>query len=100
MQLPRNLLAVCYFAIFGSVAAAEPWQPLVPLTATATGGITLAAAAGGALLAQSPGPANSTYVATASSPMGNLAALRLEVLTDPSLPANHSGQVSHFNMIN
>jgi Protein of unknown function (DUF1553)/Protein of unknown function (DUF1549) len=76
----------------------EAWQPLVLETYTTTLGGTLTRQPDGSLLAGVPFPDTNAYVLTAASPIPSVTALRLELLTDPSLPLMGPGCAANGNL--
>lgn len=77
----------------------HPFTVLAPDAATAEGGSRLALLKDDTVLACGPLPDQDTYVIEAPAPFHHLAGLRLEVLTDPSLPEQGPGRPSHANFV-
>ncbi|MFO0893447.1 MAG: PSD1 and planctomycete cytochrome C domain-containing protein [Phycisphaerales bacterium] len=75
------------------------WTPLHPVAAAASGGVLLAVQPDHSVLASGPNPETGTYEFTFVDPAGRADALRVEVLTDPSLPDNGPGRSSHRNVV-
>ncbi len=74
------------------------WKLLEPRTFVSAGGTTLTLQADGSLLAGGSRPERDTYTITADVPLSTLTALRLEVMTDPSLPKNGPGRQDNGNL--
>jgi hypothetical protein len=81
------------------LAAVRPeWNVLTPQTFTATNGTILSPQPDGSLLAGGNRPERDTYTITFEAPTEQVTALRLEVLTDPSLPHNGPGRQDNGNL--
>jgi hypothetical protein len=65
---------------------------LTPLTALASNGATLSIQGDNSILASGTSPTESVYTITAATPLTSITGLRLQVLEDPSLPANGPGR--------
>ena len=65
------------------------WSSLDPVTYFSLGGAELTLQEDGSLLASGPNPGRETYVVVAETRVEGITAIRLETLTDPSLP--HGG---------
>jgi hypothetical protein len=74
------------------------WKLLDPRTFVSAGGATLTRQADGSLLAGGYRPDRDTYTITATVPLTTLTAVRLEVLTDPSLPRIGPGRQDNGNL--
>jgi mono/diheme cytochrome c family protein len=74
------------------IAFEKQWQPLHPTQLSSTGGTTLTAAQDGSILASGKNPNLETYVLDAKAPSGEISAIRLEALPDPSLPGGGPGR--------
>jgi hypothetical protein len=68
------------------------WTPLEIVKAEAKAGTTLKVQSDGSILAGGKNPARETYTVRASSKLKKITGIRLEVLTDPSLPKNGPGR--------
>jgi len=79
---------------------AEPsqWTVLDPLEFKSTGGTTLTKLADKSILASGANPEVDTYVVVVQSKLTGITAIRLEALTDPSLPKGGPGRdpYGHF----
>jgi hypothetical protein len=53
----------------------------------------------GSVLASGPNPATAVYTVTGTAAVGTIDAIRLDVLPDPSLPAQGPGRVAHGNYV-
>jgi hypothetical protein len=80
-------------------AHASDWRVLEPERFESRAGSRLAVLADDSLLAFGPLPSGDAYSVEAALPSGTLAALRLEVLTDPSLPQGGPGRPEHQNFV-
>ena len=111
--LPRPDLQARRAAIAAKVAAMEAdlenqfpegdestkWVPLELASATAASGATLAKQPDGSLLATGPAPEGDTYTVVVNSGLPELRAIRLEALTDPSLPHEGPGRAVNGNFV-
>ena len=79
--------------------ASERWTVLTPVEARSTGGATLAIQSDGAILAGGGNPWPDTYTITAQTDVAGITAIRLEAMTDPSLPLMGPGRASDGNFI-
>jgi len=77
--------------------AALKWEPLQPSVYTSAVGAALKRLPDDSLLSSGPRPDTDTYVVTATSPLRNLTALRLEALVDESLPHRGPGRLDNGN---
>ena len=77
---------------------AEPWTPLVAETFLSSDGSTLERLANGSILASGAAPDKDTFTITATTKLNELTALRLDLLTDASLPVNGPGRASNGNV--
>ncbi len=75
------------------------WQLLQPLKATSTGGSSLKTLPDGSLLAGGTNPPNDTYEIVGRTQLQGLTAIRLEALTDPSLPGGGPGRYPNSNFL-
>ncbi len=76
-----------------------PWQVLKPVSASAASGATLTVQDGGAVLVSGPAPEVDTYTVVVETALADLSALRLDVLTDPSLPVQGPGRAANGNFV-
>jgi mono/diheme cytochrome c family protein len=74
------------------------WHLLKPDVYVSAGGATLTRQSDGAILASDHLPDQETYTVTAPVDLGRLTAIRLEVLSDPSLPHNGPGRADNGNL--
>src|SRR6266568_3216037 len=74
------------------------WRVVEPRTFVSAGGATLTRQTDDSLLAGGSRPERDTYTITATPPLSTLTAVRLEVLTDPSLPKNGPGRQDNGNL--
>ncbi len=81
------------------VGKPTPWTPVEADTATATGGTTLTKQADLSLLAGGKVPPTDTYTVTVKTKQTGITGLRLEVLPDPSLPAQGPGRAANGNFV-
>ena len=73
------------------------WVPLKPAVYTAAVGATLKRLPDDSFLSTGARPDTETYVLSAPSPLGTITALRLEALTDASLPHQGPGRLDNGN---
>jgi mono/diheme cytochrome c family protein len=69
------------------------WTALRPTSFSATSGATFAAAEDGAVLVSGPAPQTDAYTFQVTADPKHLTAIRLEALTDPTLPRNGPGRL-------
>src|SRR4029077_17491040 len=69
------------------------------VTAASTGKVQLKAQPDGSYLATGANPATATYTLDAKTSLKGVTAFRLEVLADPSIPANGPGRAGHGNFV-
>jgi hypothetical protein len=74
------------------------WRIAEPQTFVSEGGATLARQSDGSVLASGTRPERDTYIITANSPLTSITAVRLEVLTDDSLPKKGPGRQENGNL--
>jgi len=74
----------------GDVTAS--WTVLTPTTATAANGSSLSILGDGSVLSSGALPNTDIYTITAFTALTNITGVRLEALTDPSLPSNGPGR--------
>jgi hypothetical protein len=75
------------------------WMPLDSLTAVAKGGAKLTKQPDGSLLVSGNNPTMDTFTVTANTVLKGITAIRLEVLPDPSLPAQGPGRAPNGNFV-
>ncbi|MDG3007953.1 DUF1549 domain-containing protein [Paludisphaera mucosa] len=80
----------------GSVV--DPWVVVQPKAMTASNGSTPTREADGSILVTGPNK-NGELTITAETDLAAVAAVRLEVLTDPKLPSNGPGRASDGNFV-
>ncbi len=80
------------------ITASRQWQVITPETFVSTGGATLTLQTNGALLATGARPERDTYTITASPASPTITAIRLEVLSDESLPKQGPGRADNGNL--
>lgn len=68
------------------------WTPVDVLKVSSTGGTTLAKQADGTILASGKNPFPETYNVTAKTKVSGITGVRLDLLTDPSLPKQGPGR--------
>jgi hypothetical protein len=73
------------------------WTPLAPSEFRSVGGAKLTKLADGSLLASGENPAQDSYIIKAGSPADAITAIRLETLTDDSLPRKGPGRAVNGN---
>ena len=78
---------------------ATDWTVLEPIEAVSKGGATLTKQDDGSVLASGKNPSPETYTVKAKTDLKNITAIRLEVLADPSLPANGPGRAPNGNFV-
>ncbi len=74
------------------------WTVLDPSSFNSTNGATLTKQPDHSILASGPRPDKDTYTITASSNLKTITALRVEVLSDPTLPMNGPGRQDNGNL--
>ncbi|MCG3129247.1 MAG: hypothetical protein CHACPFDD_04168 [Phycisphaerae bacterium] len=77
----------------------DAWTILRPLAATSTGGSVLTAQPDGAVLASGPLPDRETYEIVCVSNVAEIGAVRVEALSDASLPDGGPGRPSFANFV-
>ncbi len=75
------------------------WLTLRPIEAQSEGGATLTVKEDASVLASGANPDKDVYMLTAEAPVDKIAALRLELLPDDSLPAKGPGRASNGNLV-
>ncbi|MFN0125856.1 MAG: DUF1549 and DUF1553 domain-containing protein [Verrucomicrobiales bacterium] len=82
------------------IAAGSPsarWEPLKPAIYAAAVGATLQRMDDDSILSTGKSPDTETYVVTAASPLPEIIALKLEAMTDDSLPHRGPGRLANGN---
>jgi len=74
------------------------WTTLEPVSFVSSNGTVLARQSDGSLLASGPRPEKDTYTITAQNALEGITAVRLEVLTDESLPHKGPGRQDNGNL--
>ncbi len=82
----------------GEAALAAAWLTLQGIEASSLAGTTLTPHSDGSLLASGTRPDKDVYVVTGILPAASLRGLRLEVLTDDSLPMHGPGRQDNGNL--
>lgn len=76
------------------------WQVVTPSSAVATKELTKLAVQGdGSLLVSGDNPETDTFTLEFSSPLRNITGIKIEALTDPSLPSSGPGRTPHGNFV-
>ncbi len=97
---PRNLEArLDEWAKELSRESGKGWQVLDPQTMHSSGGTTLKKLEDNSLLASGANPRKDTYTITARTSERNVTAIRLQALTDKSLPGGGPGRHSNSNFV-
>jgi mono/diheme cytochrome c family protein len=78
---------------------AVDWVVLRPTSAESKAGATLTTLDDGSILASGKSSAAETYTIAADTPLAAITAIRLEVLADPSLPAQGPGRAGNGNFV-
>jgi hypothetical protein len=94
LELPAVALTAEQAKWEESLRQQPTWQVLEPVEMKSAGGATLAKQADGSILASGENPAKDTFTIAAKTDLKGIAALRLEVIPDASLPAGGSGRSS------
>jgi len=84
---------------FPERANASPWEVLEPATAVSASGAILTRQPDGSLLASGLAPGVETYTILVDTRLAEIPAIRLEVLTDPSLPHEGPGRAPNGNFV-
>jgi len=79
-------------------AAGGVWRTLTPTEFTSSGGATLTRLADDSLLASGVRPDQDTYTIVAATELDRITGLRLELLTDESLPQSGPGRQENGNL--
>ena len=111
MDVPSPALAARRAEIEKQIAAIEAdlpnrfpaggdvrWHAPKPTSATSAGGATMKIDESGVLVS-GKAPERDTYTVVIDSDLADVAALRLEALTDPSLPSTGPGRTPHGNFV-
>ena len=85
------------FAELGGRYPAPHWTVLKPVEMKSQGGATLTLKDDGSILASGTNPARDHYTLVAKTDLARITAIRLEALTDPSLPKNGPGRDASGN---
>lgn len=75
------------------------WQNIMPLTVASANGSSFTQDTSGKILALGNNPASDVYTISTITTTTGITGLRLEVFTDPSLPANGPGRSSSGNFV-
>jgi hypothetical protein len=75
------------------------WTVLEPVKAVSAGGATFTKQPDGSYLVGGPNPATDTYTITAHTDLTGITAIRLEVFSDPTLPAGGPGRAFNGNFV-
>jgi mono/diheme cytochrome c family protein len=81
-----------------TAAAASLWGVLTPQEFSSENGALLTLQSDGSILSGGPRPETDVYSITASTTLPRVTGVRLEVLTDPSLPMNGPGRQENGNL--
>jgi len=87
--------SVCWHQLGFAAGSSVDWQPLVPLEARSLAGTKLTIQSDHSILASGPNPPQETYLVTARFEQADVTAVRLEALTDPSLPIRGPGRAEN-----
>ena len=83
-----------------SLAGAPSWEPLIPTKVASEAKAKLNInKQDNTILANGPNPDKETYTVTFTTKQTNITGLRLEVLSDPSLPAKGPGRADNGNIV-
>ena len=86
-------------ALAESTAKPLKLHTLDDLKVESDGNVTFTAQKDGSFLASGPNPNSATYTITGKTMVAGVAAIRLDVLPDNSLPAKGPGRVAHGNFV-
>src|SRR5262249_26225004 len=75
------------------------WEVLKPAAMVSAGGTTLTSQPDGAILASGKNPSPETYTITFKTNLTGMLGVRLELLTDPSLPSSGPGRAGNGNIL-
>jgi hypothetical protein len=98
LATPTSALAVAQTA-WEQAMRLEPgqWTTLVPKTLAATGGVVLALARDGSVIASDANPGETIYTLEGSTLLPRITAIRIEALPDPALPKGGPGRDPYGN---
>jgi hypothetical protein len=82
-----------------AMAGGAAWSVLRMNEARSTSGTSLQREADGSVFAEGTTPANDTYELSGATPLKQITAIRLEVLSDPRLPGNGPGRAADGNFV-
>ena len=99
MQRSHAAAAAILFSAVACASEKTSWELLAPRSADATGDVKLTVQKDRSVLARSPRPRPTAYTITAEPTLRRIAAVRLEVLPDKSLPGGGPGRAHHGNFI-
>ncbi len=101
----EKLLALCpdradYAGELGELLLAWPdsWEVLSPVALASAGGATLTGLEDGSVLAGGKNPSPEKYTIICRTKLRGITGIRLELLTDPSLPVNGPGRAPNGNI--
>lgn len=77
----------------------KDWQTLETVRATSSEGATLSPQSDGSILVSGPVPETDTYVVVAETDVKQITSIRVEALTDESLPSTGPGRTPHGNFV-
>ena len=83
----------------GNLGSPAIWSAMVPVRATATGGATLNIRADRTILASGSSPNASVYTIVFATGLSGITGLRIDALSDPTLPGNGPGRASSGNFV-
>jgi hypothetical protein len=87
------------FASGGDIGAPAIWSTMIPVRATATGGATLTIRPDRTILASGTNPSTTVYTIVDVTPLSAITGLRLDALSDASLPGSGPGRSSTGNFV-
>ena len=93
----RNLAAIAEWER-AAASAQSTWTVIEPATCSSANGATLTKQSDGSVLSGGTRPEKDSYTITASTKLKNITAIRLEVLTDDSLPHKGPGRQDNGNL--
>jgi hypothetical protein len=82
-----------------SISRTPTWEVLQPDVMKSSGGATLVKQPDGSILLSGPNNTPDTYTVTFQTKLKGITGLRLEVLTDPKLPAKGPGRAPNGNFV-
>lgn len=92
-ELPKRL------ASWEASVSAPNWSVLEPRGMLSQGGATMTRKEDGSILLSGNSPLKDTYTIVGTAQSGRLTGIRLEILPDPSLPANGPGRAGNGNIV-